>query len=165
MKKLFISLFVIVLFCSVDPVPSEPFPYRPILMTRTTLESSVDLLKDPVKLVHPGKIYIKDNYLFINEKYKGIHVIDNTDPSNPKKAGFLRIPGCIDMAVKGNILYADNAVDLVAIDISNPDNIAVTKRIKYVFPELNPPGQSWIPWNYEAENRPENTIIVGWEEN
>ncbi len=165
MKKIFISLFVFVLFCSVDPVPSEPFPYRPILMTRSTLESSVALLKEPVKLVDPGKIYIRDNYLFINEKYKGIHIIDNTDSSNPVKAGFLRIPGCIDMAVKGNILYADNAVDLIAIDVSNPEDITVTKRIKNVFPELTPPGQPWIPWNYEAGNRPENTVIVGWEDN
>lgn len=163
MKKLILSAFIVAIFCGIAPYPSEPFPYRPIVMTRQVLETSVEMI-EPVKLIKPGKIYIKDNYIFINEKFKGLHIINNTDPSNPVKAGFLRIPGCIDMAVKGNILYADNAVDLVAVDLSNPLNIVVTKRIKNVFPELTPPGQSWTPWNYSAEQRPANTIIIGWEE-
>jgi hypothetical protein len=164
MKKLIFATGIILLFCSVDPVPSEPFPYRPIVMTRQMLESSVEML-NAAKLVRPGKIYIKDNYIFINEKYHGIHIINNTDPSNPVKEGFLRIPGCIDMAMKGNILYADNAVDLIAVDLSDMNNILITKRIKEIFPEHSPPGYDWLPWNYQAENRPENTIIVEWEKN
>jgi hypothetical protein len=67
--------------------------------------------------------------------------------------------------MKGSILYADNAVDLVAVDLSNPASISVTKRIKNIFPEHTPPGYIWVPWNYEPENRPANTIIVEWEEN
>lgn len=31
-----------------------------------------------------GKIYIQGNYLFVNEKYKGIHVYDNTNPASCK---------------------------------------------------------------------------------
>jgi len=164
MKKFILFAGIILLFCSVDPVPSEPFPYRPIVMTRQMLESSVEM-QEPAKLVKPGKIYIKDNYIFINEKYHGVHIINNTDPSNPVKEGFLRIPGCIDIAMKENILYADNAVDLIAVDLSNPSAIAVTKRIKSVFPEHTPPGYSRVPWNYSSDNRPANTIIVEWEEN
>ncbi|MBN2213450.1 MAG: hypothetical protein JW723_04335 [Bacteroidales bacterium] len=164
MKKLILATAVILLFCSVEPVPSEPFPYRPIVMKREALESSVAML-EPAKLARPGKIYIKDNYIFINEKYRGIHIVNNTDPSNPVKEGFLRIPGCIDIAMKDNILYADNAVDLVAVDLSDLNNINVTNRIKAVFPEHIPPGYVEIPWNYRPENRLENTIIVEWEEN
>src|SRR4030043_1599912 len=161
MKKLILLAGIILLFCSVEPVPSEPFPYRPIAMTRQMLESSVEML-GPAKLIKPGKIYIKDNYIFNNEKYQGVHIINNTDPSNPVKEGFLRIPGCIDIGMKGNTLYADNAVDLVAVDLSNPARTIVTKRIKNIFPELTPPGYIWVPWNYSAENRPANTIIVEW---
>ncbi len=164
MKKLIFSALIILIFCSVDPVPSEPFPYRPIVMTRQMLENSVEM-QEPAHLVRPGKIYIKDHYIFINEKYHGVHIINNSDPSNPVIEGFLRIPGCIDMAMKENMLYADNAVDLVAVDLSNPQAITVTKRIKGVFPEHTPPGYTWVPWNYSAENRPENTIIVAWEDN
>lgn len=164
MKNFILSALIILIFCSVDPVPSEPFPYRPIVMTRQMLESSVEM-QEPARLVKPGKIYIKDNYIFINEKYHGVHIINNTDPSNPVKTGFLRIPGCIDIAMKENVLYADNAVDLIAVDLSNPSAISVTKRIKSVFPEHTPPGYTWVPWNYSPENRPQNTIIVAWEEN
>jgi len=164
MKKLILATGIILLFCSVDPVPTEPFPYRPIVMTRQMLEGSVEML-NAADLVRPGKIYIKENYIFINEKYHGIHIINNTDPSSPVKEGFLRIPGCIDMAMKGNILYADNAVDLIAVDLSDMNNILITKRIKEIFPEHSPPGYDWLPWNYQAENRPENTIIVEWEKN
>ena len=162
MKKLILSLFVVIIFCGIDTVPTEPYPYRPIMMTREVLESSVELI-EPAKLIKPGKIYIKDDYLFINEKYKGLHIIDNTDPSNPVNKGFLRIPGSIDMAMKGNILYVDNAVDLVAIDLSDPSNIIVTRRIKNVFPEIVPPGEFDIPWMYSIDQRPENTVIIGWE--
>jgi hypothetical protein len=133
-------------------------------MKREMLESSVKML-EPAKVVKPGRIYIKDNYIFINEKYHGVHIINNADPSNPVNEGFLRIPGCLDMAMKGNILYTDNAVDLIAIDLSFPDNIMVTKRIKNIFPELLPPVTDEIPWYYRADNRPENTIIVEWIEN
>jgi hypothetical protein len=164
MKQLIFAIGIMLLFCSVEPVPSEPFPYRPIIMKREVLESSVKML-EPAKVVKPGKIFIKDNYIFINEKYHGVHIINNADPSNPVNEGFLRIPGCIDIAMKGNILYADNAVDLVAVDLSNPDNVMVTKRIRNVFPEHTPPGYDWIPWNYTADNRPQNTIIVDWAEN
>ena len=51
-----------------------------------------DLLKvkstEPAAFENLGKIGAKDNYLFINEKFKGIHVIDNTDPANPVKKFF-----------------------------------------------------------------------------
>ncbi|MDI9532397.1 MAG: hypothetical protein QM238_01935, partial [Bacteroidota bacterium] len=58
----------------------------------------------PAEISHPGKMYFKDGYLFVNEYGKGIHVIDNTDPSNPEKIAFYEILGNVDMAIKGNIL-------------------------------------------------------------
>ena len=154
MKKLAIFGGFILLFCSYDPYIPEPFPYKPILLTRPVLENSVEVLQ-PQNLVKPGKIYISGNYLFINEKYMGIHIINNTDPVNPVNTAFIRIPGCIDMAVKGNVLYADNAVDLVALDMTDLSDIKVTKRIKNTFPELLPPGEDYIPWEFTAANRPE----------
>ena len=47
-----------------------------------------------VDLENPGKIYYKDNYIFIVEELKGIHVYDNTDPSSPVKKAFVNLPGC-----------------------------------------------------------------------
>ena len=31
---------------------------------------------------NPGKIYFKDDYLFINETMKGVHILDMHDPSH-----------------------------------------------------------------------------------
>ena len=56
---------------------------------------------------------------------KGIHILDNTTPANPKNVAFIDIPGNMDLAVKGDILYADLYTDLVTLDISNPLKVAV----------------------------------------
>ena len=131
--------------------------YVPVFMERSELERSVSYLNKGRELVSPGKIYYKTPYIFINEKYKGIHVINNTDPKNPVNEAFIIAPGCIDMAVKGNILYMDNSVDLVAFDL---DSKKVSERIRNVFPEPNPPGNFFY---YPGEGRPEGFVIVGWK--
>ena len=37
---------------------------------------------------HAGKIYIKDNYIFLNDVNKGIHVYDNSNPAAPRQIAF-----------------------------------------------------------------------------
>jgi hypothetical protein len=82
----------------------------------------------------PGKIFVQGNYIFLNEVDKGVHIIDNTNPAAPVNKYFVSIPGNLDMAVKGNILYADQYRDLLAIDITDPNKIEVKKIIDNVFP-------------------------------
>lgn len=88
----------------------------------------------PRALENTGKIFYHNGYLFLNELDRGVHVINDKDPAAPENAGFINIPGNIDLTVKGNILYADSYTDLVAIDISNPLDVKVTRRIQQVFP-------------------------------
>ncbi len=108
--------------------------YEPVYMEYATLRASV--ASSAVQpLVNPGKIFINGNYLYINEVDKGIHVVDNRDPSNPLFISFINIPGNIDIAVKEFVLYADSYIDLLALDISDPRNINLTKRIESVFPQ------------------------------
>ncbi len=140
----------------------NPSEYFPILMERDDLEVSVKY-REAQSIINPGKIYYKDQTIYLNEKYKGIHVIDNADPSNPQNIGFINIPGCIDIAIKNNSLLADNATDLVAIDITNLEQLTVTHRIKNTFYESTPPDLDIIPYMFSPANRPKNTIIVGWE--
>src|SRR5690606_23438324 len=59
--------------------------------------------------------------------------IDNRNPESPLKVGFIEIPGNIDMAVNGDILYVDSYLDLVGIDISNPLAPAEVSRVNDVF--------------------------------
>ncbi len=88
----------------------------------------------PRAMENPGKIYYYQDYLFVNELRKGIHIIDNRNPANPVKVAFVNIPGNVDMAVRNNVLYADNYVDLVALDISTPTNPVFLSRTESVFP-------------------------------
>ncbi|GAA4437131.1 hypothetical protein GCM10023091_15940 [Ravibacter arvi] len=90
-------------------------------------------IESPRSLEQPGKIYVKDNYLFINEIKKGIHIIDNSNPSSPRQVSFINIPGNGDLAVKDNILYADSYMDLVAIDITDPAQAVEVGREQNVF--------------------------------
>jgi hypothetical protein len=89
----------------------------------------------PRNIEQAGKIYLYGNYIFLNELNKGIHIIDNSNPAAPSKFAFINIPGNVDMAVKGNILYADSYFDLVALDISDPHHVTESKRLEFVFPE------------------------------
>ena len=156
-----ISILIIHLNFHFDDYYKEYYEYTPVLMKRTELEKSI-YYTDARNLENPGKIYAKDNYLFINEKYDGVHVIDNTDPESPKNIGFINAPGTIDMAIKGSVLYLDNAVDLVAVDLANFPAINVTERITNIFPEPFPPGYSYIPDKYLPSNRPKGTVLVKW---
>lgn len=161
MKKAFPLVGFILLFFTFG---FEPYynAYKPIFMLRNDMEANVKMVS-PRELKNPGKIYIKENFIFINEKYRGIHVIDNTDPENPENIKFIQIDGCIDLSVKGNVLYADNAVDLIAVRLEeNFENAVVTKRIKNVFPELVSPEGNGLTWK-EQQAKPENTILVRWD--
>jgi hypothetical protein len=84
---------------------------------------------------NPGKIYKYGNYLFLNEVNKGVHIIDNTNPGNPVIKAFINIPGNVDIAVKGNTLYADLYTDMVTVDITDPMNARLTDVMRSVFPE------------------------------
>lgn len=148
------------LFLSLDFYPESA--YVPVMMTRSELEKSIKL-EEPREISSPGKIYFKSPYLFIVEKHKGVHVIDNSNPSNPIKFKFIHIDGIRDIAIKQDILFADNAVDLIALKLnSNVTSINITKRLRNYFPEMESPDGFGIPL-YVRKTRPENTVIVSWK--
>ncbi|NJN77621.1 MAG: hypothetical protein HC803_04250 [Saprospiraceae bacterium] len=98
---------------------------------------------------------------FVSERGEGIHVINNIDPTNPQSVKFIKIPGAMDIAIKGNILYADNYRDLVALDISDLENIRLTKRI----PNLYPKQETLYPRDYNGYFEcvdTEKGIVIGW---
>jgi hypothetical protein len=111
-------------------------------------------------LENPGKIYFKDGYIFINEELKGVHIIDNQNPENPQKIGFIEIPGNVDIAIKDNILYADSYVDLVAIDISDVNNPEEVHRVEDIFPYTTPP----VDEDYRVANVDEEMgVVIEWQ--
>ncbi len=81
------------------------------------------------ELQHPGKIYISEDMILINEIGKGIHLVYNENPAAPENIAFIKIPGNIDVAVKGDIIYADSYMDLVTLNSKTGE----IKRIKNAF--------------------------------
>ena len=113
-------------------------------VTRSLMEIRTQVKAETAReMDRPGKIYVKGSYLFINEIKKGIHVLDNSDPANPKFVSFINIPGNGDIAVRDQTLYADSFSDLVALDISDPVNAKETGRVKNVFKNGSFDGGSW----------------------
>ena len=108
--------------------------YSPVYRTSAEVRANIKSAQ-PTPLEQGGKLFIKGQYIFLNEPDKGIHVIDNSNPASPKNISFIAIPGNMDMAVKGNTLYADLYTDLVAIDITDPLNVAVKQISENAFPQ------------------------------
>jgi hypothetical protein len=135
-------------------VQTEYVYYKPVYTQLADIRSSV-IVTSPKEISSSGKIYIKDQWLFVNEPGNGIHVIDNSDPKSPVFRSFINIPGNYDLAVKGNALYADSYVDLLAFDISNVGNISMIKRLENVFSNYNTLG-----FYLDASNG----LITEWQE-
>jgi len=107
--------------------------YKPVLALKSTVLANLN--GDAGKKIDAaGKIYRKDPWLFVNDIDKGIHIIDNSDPRHPAQVAFLSIPGNQDIAVRGNILYADMYTDLLAIDISDPHHVKLIGDLPHTFP-------------------------------
>ena len=108
--------------------------YTPVYQTAAIVRANIK--SDAARtIVNPGKIYIKGNYIFLNEMNKGIHVIDNSNPASPVNMSFISMPGNVDIAVKGNTMYADFYTELVVLDITEPLNVRVKKFVENIFSE------------------------------
>lgn len=166
MKKTFLPLLILAMLFGCRPIDNRPIvftEYVPVLMERSSLTQSISL-KPPTTISDAAKIYYKENYIFVSERYKGVHIINNSNPKAPVNVGYISIPGCVDMAIKNNTLYVDNAIDLVVISLTEAQkgNLTIEKRIENVFPEVSPPDGGVIPSKFNINNRPKNTIIVNW---
>jgi len=164
--NIFLYFFCInccLLFLSACKEESEPIVFQEGWQP---VYKSYEELKDihassPKVLRTPGKIYYKDSYLFINERFEGVHVINNEDPENPIKESFINIPGNLDIAIKGNILYADNGPDLIAIDINDLSNVEVVARTIDAYGTYNQLYPAFAEGFFECVDTTKG-IVVNW---
>lgn len=141
MKKI---KFIVVLFtvavalllqsCVKDKIKTTQFFYEPVYKTKAEVLQSITA-KGPQALKLTGKFFKYSHYLFVNEVNSGVHIIDNANPAAPVNKHFISIPGNLDLAVKGNMLYVDIYTEMLAIDISDPEVPVVRKTFSNVFPE------------------------------
>lgn len=123
--------------------------YKPSAAVRAAIKTSA-----PVDIANAGKMLLYKQYIFLNEVNRGIHVIDNSNPSAPVNKAFIPIPGNLDISAKGDVLYADCFTDLLALDISHLDNISFKTYLPGIFPE-----RAWIL----NQAVPEGQFIVDWK--
>lgn len=164
MKNLICLIFVTLLWsCHYDDKQFQIVDVGvPVLLSKAEYRALVKI-EPPQPIMESGKIYAYNNYIFVSDKFLGVHVIDNTDPSSPQPLAFIKIPGNEDLAVKDNFLYADSSIDLMVFNISNISNIQQVETLEDVFYTYDyqfPPNI----WNLDMSNYNSDThIIVGWD--
>jgi hypothetical protein len=67
------------------------FVNEPVYLSYEDLRTSFDV-KSAQDIIQPGKLYFKDQLIFVNEYQKGIHVVNNADPANPQVIKFIELP-------------------------------------------------------------------------
>ena len=162
MRSHFYSRFLILLLLSFSfqecsdtcKVTNTYTYYLPVYSTSAVVRSSIQY-EAPRVINKPGKIYFKDNFLFINETGEGIHIINNSNPVSPIPIGFLKIPGNYDLAISGNYLYADSFIDMVVFDVTDKASIKEIKRVENVFDHST-------SYGYPIANQ--NYILTEWKQ-
>nr|WP_315188260.1 hypothetical protein [uncultured Flavobacterium sp.] len=159
MKKTILLLLITCIFSScLRPENNtwEETQYNPVLLQRSVFEKSI-VLENPQTISKSGKIYIKGDLMFINDVNKGFHVYDYSDPKDPVRLQFIKAPGATDLAIIDDIIYINQAVDLVTITYNSATKkIDIKNRNKNVFPQKKSP-------NGFSGNTNENEIIIDWK--
>ena len=131
--------------------------YRPVY---GSVQQKQITLKSFQTIKNPGKIYVYGNYLLVNEKQKGIHIIDNSNPTQPQFVGFIEILGNSDMAIKDDVLYADHLGNLVALKHPGFNSIELIGSLPMKNWQLGlpPPASSY----FECVDQ-EKGFVVAWQ--
>ncbi len=135
MKKAWLILFggLFLLGCDKVEQKGQYLARVPVFETMESIRTKANTVSTPRTIVQSGKIYIYQDYLFINEPNKGIHIYNNADPSKPKAISFVNIPGNVDLAVQEGKLYADSFADLLTFDLADPTAPKLLARNENVF--------------------------------
>jgi hypothetical protein len=137
MNRLFPFIVALLFLCSCADEYDE-LNAIPILMSRNEMEAAVKL-ETPRPIRKAGPTCLFKHALYVQERYEGVHVFDNSNPTAPVKKGFLRIPGSYHIAVLKGILVADNAVDLITFDLSNPLQPILKERVRSILSQTPAP--------------------------
>jgi hypothetical protein len=96
--------------------------------------------------VSPFKIVSNDKYYFVGDMLKGIHVYEKKAESVSYLC-FIECKYIKDFEIANNLLFCNNFVDLVIIDVSNPLQINVLHRQKNYFNRFTDYKEFWnVPY-------------------
>jgi hypothetical protein len=134
--------------------------YAPVYIAKTNAFATS--VGGPQVLTEPGKLFLQGSYVFITDIGRGVHIVDNSNPSNPQKIKFISIPGVRDVAVKSSVMFADNLTDLVAFDISDINNVTLSHRIKDIYPLANQLYPDFATGYFECADTTKG-YVIRWE--
>ncbi len=107
--------------------------FEPVVVTSDVWRNSDFFCGTPEPVCEAGGFYVYGPYLFMVETNRGLHIYDNSDTRNPRPITFMEAPGGQGIAVRNDILYMNQFTDLVAFDLSNPENPTLVGRTEDVF--------------------------------
>ena len=166
MKKLFLLFFLASVVWSCEEVNDSGIERVQVAVPQTMslaeFRTSVSV-ENAQPIQQSGKIYAYHDLIFINDQLEGVHVLDNSDPSNPIQKNFLKIPQNTDVAIKDDKLYANSGPDLVIFDLSDVTNIEYETRIENVFNYYYPTMPEGVSYLDESDYDYETEIIIGFE--
>jgi len=143
----------------IDDVSVYESQYKPITQPRATFENSINM-QESRPISDAGKIYIKDQYILINENEEGFHLYNNINPEQPEPMAYIKVQGATDLAIRGNTIFVHHLVDLVALEYNfNTHTIESINRSPNVFPRLSSPDG----FSADFFDVSENEIIIGYE--
>ncbi|MBN2773250.1 MAG: hypothetical protein JXR31_03305 [Prolixibacteraceae bacterium] len=152
MKQLIYLLLLLVLLGCEDNY-EDTYRYSKIITQSKNYPVYLDMseigninIKPVEKLESPIKILSNDKYYFVGDMLKGIHVYE-------KKTGgvnylcFIECQYIKDFEISDNLLYCNNLVDMVVIDVSDPKEIELLHRQKNHFNQFTSYKENWnIPY-------------------
>ena len=151
MKKTCFLLMLAGLLAGCNYNHTETYSYKinePVVMSMGDFRNSVRVTKEQHQISNYGKICFYNGFLYISESEVGIHIIDNTNPSQPRIVGFIELVGNADLAIRDNLLYADALIDLVWFDITDPVNPKLKGRLENAFPDALPAIDNQYGYDY-----------------
>ncbi|MBT32208.1 MAG: hypothetical protein CMO01_21310 [Thalassobius sp.] len=136
---------------------SEALTYVPVYATN---QDYLNIQKVAAKAIeNPSKIFTYNNYLIVNIKNEGFHVIDNSNPKLPKNLFFVEVPGNNDVAVKDGVIYADNYSDIVAFTVEANGDLQILERLENMIQHNSVPPFTNV--YFECPD-PSKGIVVDW---
>lgn len=108
--------------------------FEPVIVNQDDWRNnSTFLCWGPIDVCEATGFYVYEQYLFMVEDGKGLHIIDNSDSRNPQPVTWMEVPGGQGLAVRNNILYMNQYTDLVAFDLTDPEKPEYISRTENVF--------------------------------
>jgi len=158
-----LTLIIYVFSCDTYDESVEDFTAEGLRPVYISMEEA-DIIKSlpPQSVEQLGKIYYKDDLIYVGEQGRGVHIVDNTNPEQPNRIGFIQIPGNKDISIKSNLMYADNFRDLLTIDITDMNNIVEIDRIVDVYAEI-PQSYPTLHEGYFECVDPSKGLVMKWE--